>query len=80
MSNALGCTVEVGVADCREVELLAEAMLSCEVELLAEEGAELILLEAGEGGGGRPACGAETIGHSRSLTNYINHTSSLIIL
>ena len=35
---------------------LEEAILSWLVELLAEEGAELILLEAGDGGGGRPAC------------------------
>ncbi len=62
MSNALGCTVAVGVANCREVELLAEVMLSWEVELLAEEGAELILLDAGEGGWGRPACGARRQG------------------
>ncbi len=58
MSKALACIVAVGVADWREMELLAEPMLSCEVELLAEEGAELIRLEAGEGGGGRPACSA----------------------
>ena len=41
--------VKISLAD------LPEVMLSWLVELLAEEGAELILLEVGEGGGGRPA-------------------------
>jgi len=34
---------------------LPDSMLSWLVELLADEGAELILLGAGEGGGGSPA-------------------------